>query len=337
MAKKTVTIKDIARKLNLHYTTISKALKDHPGISSATKTLVRKTAADMDYFPSAPARSLKHRKSRMIGVIVPAISNDFFSTVISGIEEVAYREEYSIIVSQSHENVEREQLNIRHLLSHMVAGLAVCISQTTRSGSHFQRVLSRGIPLVFFDRVCADVDAGKVISDDLLGAREVVEHLIASGYRDIAHLAGPAAISVSDLRCRGYLQSLRRHGMPADEAKIVHGGFEEHDGSAGFKRIWRRKRRPDAVFAVNDLVAAGAYLEIRSLGLRIPEDIALAGFGNNRISSYLDPPLTTVQQSPIEMGKKTAEILLERIEGKDGAATPRTEILKPRLIIRGST
>jgi DNA-binding LacI/PurR family transcriptional regulator len=336
MSIRQVTVKDLARKLRLHYTTVSKALRDHPDISQATKTRVVSLAEELDYHPNSIAKSLKRQATSTLAVIVPSIKNDFFSAVISGIEDVAYGREFNIIVCQSNEDSKREAIHVRTLISNRVAGVLVSVAQTTTSGAHFIALQKQGIPLVFFDRVCDDVKAGRVIVDDYDGAVQAVEHLIRSGYKRIAHLAGHAHTSIGRDRCRGYADALRRHGMDVDREMIVYGGFEEPDGVAGTRKIMTLDRKPDAIFAVNDPVAVGVYNEAKRNGLTIPRDLALVGFGDVTLSSYLDPPLTTVTQSPYKLGKAAASMLLRQIEHSDGDVASEVEVIETDLILRES-
>lgn len=337
MATRHVTVKDIARKLGLHYTTVSKALRDHPDISVATKNRVLSLAEEVDYHPNSIAKSLKNQASSTLAVIVPSIKNDFFSAVISGVEETAYGREFNTVVCQSNESAEREAIHLRTLISNRVAGVLVSVAQTTTSGVDFRALQRQGIPLVFFDRVCEDVEAGRVVVDDYGAAMRAVEHLIQSGYRNIAHAAGPESTSIGRDRCKGYLDALKRHGLKESDGLIVHGGFEEEDGAAAFRQLRSLDRRPDAVFAVNDPVARGVHAEIRQSGLAIPRDVAVAGFGDNRLSSYLDPPLTTVSQSPYEMGKIAVAMLLRQIDNPSRTPVCETEVIQTHLIVRKST
>jgi DNA-binding LacI/PurR family transcriptional regulator len=337
MVTRQVTVKDIAKKLRLHYTTVSKALRDHPDISPATKSRVLSLAEEMDYHPNSIAKSLKNQATSTLGVIVPSIKNDFFSAVISGVEEIAYGREFNTVVCQSNESTEREAIHLRTLISNRVAGVLVSVAQTTTSGAGFRALQRQGIPLVFFDRVCEDIDAGRVVVDDHGGAMRLVEHLIQSGYRNIAHVAGPENTSIGRDRCRGYLDALRKHGLSGVGEFIIHGGFEEEDGVAALRQIRARGRMPDAIFAVNDPVARGIHAEIKQIGLEIPRDVAVAGFGDNRLSSYLDPPLTTVSQSPYEIGKIAAAMLLRRIDDPSHEPACETEVIQTHLIVRKST
>lgn len=337
MAPRQATVKDIAKRLSLHYTTVSKALRDHPDISVMTKHRVGLAAKEVDYYPNSIAKSLKKQETYTLGVIVPSIRNDFFSTVISSIEEVAYGRGFNTVVCQSNENCDREAIHVHTLISNRVAGVLVCVSQTTTSGAHFRALNKKGIPLVFFDRVCEDVEADKVVVDDYGGAMRAVRHLIQSGYRRIAHLAGPENTSVGRNRCRGYVDELKRNGIAIDRELIIYGGLEEDSGVAALRGLLSRGRMPDAIFAANDLVAVGAYKEIKRKGMEIPQDVALVGFGNNTLSSYLDPPLSTVSQFPYEIGKIAVGVILRRIENSECEIVPEVKVLETELILREST
>jgi DNA-binding LacI/PurR family transcriptional regulator len=337
MAAQLITVKDIARRLRLHHTTVSKALRDHPDISSETKQRVLSLAKQLHYHPNSVARSLKKQISSTLGVIVPSIKNDFFSAVISGIEEVAYAQGFNTVVCQSNEDSDREAIHVGTLISNRVAGVLISVAQTTQSGASLVTLSEQGIPLVFFDRVCDGVASGRVVVDDYGGAILAVEHLLQRGYKRIAHIAGLEHTSIGRDRCRGYVDACRRNGVAVDPDLIVFGGFEEQDGTTGLQTILARGVQPDAVFAVNDPVAVGAYHEIKRLGLAIPKDIALVGFGDTTLSSYLAPPLTTVTQSPYRMGKIAADMLLKQIGNPDHSGESHVEVIETELILREST
>jgi len=334
-ALKHATIVDIARKLGISPSTVSRALHNHPDVKKETKDLVKKVAEELSYIPNPIAQSLKSSKTTTIGVIVPEIKHDFFSSAISGIEEVAYNSGYTIIVCQSNESYEREILNTRLLMQHRVAGVIVSISQNTKTGEHFQELLRRRIPLVFFDRVCEDVNASKVVIDDYQSAFDAVTYLINKGYNAIAHFAGPKELGICNKRWQGYIDATKNLQSFSPETLVYYGGLHEHDGYVSMDTLLRGSIRPDAIFAVNDPVAIGAYQRIRESKLRIPEDIAIMGFSNNKITSLVDPQLTTIDQPSFEMGKKSAEILISIIEGK--TTEPKTLVLGTQLIKREST
>jgi DNA-binding LacI/PurR family transcriptional regulator len=332
-----VTVKDIANKLSLHYTTVSKALRGHPDISVETKHRVISLAKELDYHPNSIAKSLKKQATSTIGIIVPSIKVDFFSAVISGVEEVAYERGFNTVVCQSNENYEREATHVSTLISNRVDGVLVSLAQTTKSGTHFRPLQKKGIPLVLFDRISEDIKADMVVVDDYGGAVQAIRHLVQSGYRKIAHVAGPENTSIGRDRCRGYLDELRRNGITVDNEMIIYGGLQENYGVAAFREFLSRDIKPEAIFAVNDPVAIGIYDEIKRNGMAIPRDIALVGFGNIKLSSYLDPPLTTVTQSPYKLGKTAAEMLLKRIENPSSKMEPETEVIETKLILREST
>jgi DNA-binding LacI/PurR family transcriptional regulator len=337
MAAQLITVKDIAKRLRLHHTTVSKALRDHPDISSETKQRVLSLAKQLHYHPNSVARSLKKQISSTLGVIVPSIKNDFFSAVISGIEDVAYAQGFNTVVCQSNEDSDREAIHIGTLISNRVAGVLISVAQTTLSGASLLTLSEQGIPLVFFDRFCDDVQASRVVVDDYGGATLAVEHLFQRGYKRIAHIAGPEHTSIGRDRFRGYVDTCQRHGAGVNPNLVVFGGFDEEDGVAGLQTIFERGERPDAVFAVNDPVAIGAYQEIKRRGLAIPQEIALVGFGDNTLSSYLAPPLTTVKQSPYRMGKIAADMLLKRIGNSDHPGESDIEVITTELVLREST
>lgn len=331
------TIKDLAKELNLSASTVSRALRDHPDISPLTKKRVISLANKLDYHPDSIAQSLQTQKTKTIGVIVPEIKQPFFASVINGIEELAYSAGYTIIVCQSNETYDREVLYTRTLVSHRVAGLLVSLSQTTQNLDHFKALQRRGVPIVFFDRVNDDIEASKVVVDDYNGAFAAVDHLIKSGYKRIAHLAGPKNLSISKYRLKGYKDALKLGNRPYNEELVVYGGLDDTDGVVGFQKLLSLEILPDAVFAVNDPVATGAFLTIKEHGLKIPDDVALVGFSNTNVSSLLDPPLTTVEQPTYEIGKTAVQLLLAQINNSEENFVPQFEVLKTHLIIRGST
>lgn len=180
-------------------------------------------------------------------------------------------------------------------------------------------------------------NTSKVVVDDYKGAFDVVDHLIKSGYRRIAHLAGPKNLSISKFRLKGYKDALRQGNLPFDGELVLHGGLDNTDGIVGFQKLLNLQPLPDAVFAVNDPVATGAFMMMKEQGLKIPADIALAGFSNTHMTSLLDPPLTTVEQPSYEIGKTAAQLLMEQINSNDEDFVPKFIVLNTHLIVRGST
>lgn len=334
-AMKHATIVDIAKTLGISPSTVSRALADHPDVKKETKEQVKRIAEELRYSPNPIAQSLKSSRTTTIGVIVPEIKHDFFSSAISGIEEIAYHAGYTIMVCQSNESYEREVVNTNALMHHRVAGVIVSISQNTKSGDHFQDLISRRIPVVFFDRVCDDVQASKVVIDDYKSAYEAVTHLIQRGYKNIAHFGGPKELGICVKRWRGYVDALKKNQIAFRSELVRYGGLHEQDGYNSMDTLLKEKMIPDAIFAVNDPVAIGAFQRIKEAGLRIPADVAIVGFSNNKITALVDPPITTVDQPSFEMGRRAAEILISTIEDK--TAEPKTLVLDTNLVIRAST
>lgn len=331
------TITDIAKELSISPSTVSRALRNHPDISQATKDKVIDTANKFDYFPDTLAQGLKKQRTNTIGIIVPEIQHHFFSSAISGIEDITYSAGFTIMVCQSNEDYEREKLHVRALVSNRIAGLLISLSQSTDDISHFDVLKRRNIPVVFFDRTHEKITDSQVIVDDYKGAYELVCHLIERGYKRIAHLAGPENISIGRNRLNGYRDALTAHGIAIDEKYIVSGGFRQEDGTNGIQKLLQLDTPPDAVFAVNDPVALGAFIVLKEKKLRIPEDIALAGFSNNPFSSIIEPPLTTVDQAAHEIGKTAARLLLDQIESGIVNRKPEIIVHETKLIIRKST
>ncbi len=334
--KRNVTIKDIAKKLGIAPSTVSRALKGHPEINSNTIKRVKAKAKEMNYHPNLIARNFQRQKTNVIGVIVPEIRHQFFSGAISGIEEVAYQHGFSILVSQSNQNYEREQKNIDVMVSNQVAGLLISISETTMNKAPFERLVDRNVPFVFFDRAIENMDVGKVVADDFGGAYEAVEHLIKARYKKIFYIGGPRHLLITKERLRGYNAAMKDYNLPVSSDWIMFGGLDEEDGVKWFRKLMTRGILPEAIFAINDPVAIGLHMKIKQAGLRIPQDIALIGFSNNMITALVDPPLTTIEQSPSIIGAKAAKMLINQIENNQ-SHFDHTEVIETRLIIRQSS
>ena len=338
-----VTIKDIARELGISPSTVSRALKDHPDISSKTKEAVNALAEKLNYQPNIVALNLRQKKTFTLGVIIPELVHFFFSTVISGIEDVAYQAGYSVILAQSNESYEREKTDIRALFNSRVDGLLMSISRETRNFDHIESIIAKGVPVVFYDRSYNTTLCSNVIVDDYVGAKEAVNHLIDQGYRKIAFLEGSPGLVITNDRKRGYQDALREHNLevkPAYVQECVTGSLEE--GKRATKKLLSLPDPPDAIFAANDPMATGAMQSIKELGLRIPQDIGVVGFSNWSYGSLLEPSLTTVDQPGFEMGQEAARLLIRQIELADkdkdhDLPAPETKVLKTRLIVRDSS
>ncbi|HOK25280.1 MAG TPA: LacI family DNA-binding transcriptional regulator [Bacteroidales bacterium] len=336
MHKKTqITIKDIAKELGISPSTVSKALKDHSDISDETKKAVRELVEKLNYRPDPIALSLKIGQSKTIGVIIPEIVHYFFSTVISGIEDEAYNSGYQVIFCQSNESYDREVRAVETLLSGRVDGILVSMSKTTDKYDHFKKIKEYGIPLVFFDRICEELETDKVIVDDEEGAFCAVSHLINEGCREIVHLAGPQNLKIAQERMKGYIRAILKAGLTIKEENIIKCDTV-NDARLIVPGLIKRENRPDGIFAVNDLTAAEAMKVIKASGLNIPEDISVVGFTSGMISDLTDPPLTSVEQHGYEIGREAAKLLIGRIENKISGEFI-TRIIKTELIIKKSS
>jgi LacI family transcriptional regulator len=335
MNKGQVTIKDIARELGISPSTVSKALKGHPDISPQTKKAVKELVGKWNYKPDPIALSLKSGRTKMIGVIVPEIVHYFFSTVISGIEDVAYNSGYHVMFCQSNESYDREVKAVDTLLSSRVDGILVSVSKLTMNFDHFRKILDDGLPLVFFDRVCDEIETDRVIVDDENGAYKAVEHLINIGCRNIIHLAGPPNVNIGLNRKNGYIRALKERNMKVRGKNIVNCDTSE-DARRVVPALLKRSDRPDGIFAVNDLTAAEAMKIIKQKGFRVPEDVAIVGFTSGMISDLTDPSLTSVEQHGYSIGVEAVNLLINRIE-KTTEMPFRTSIIKTELVVKDST
>jgi LacI family transcriptional regulator len=290
----------------------------------------------MKYQPNAVALSLKNSRSNTIGIIIPEIVHYFFSSVISGIEDIASQKGYTVIICQSNESFTREVANARALLSHRVDGILVSVSKETRSFDHFTNLQEGGIPLVFFDRIAAEIAADQVVIDDVEASCRATRHLIEVGCKRIAHFAGPQNLLISQHRLQGYLDAHKEAGLPVDRNLIIEADtFEKARNETG--RMLDTGIVFDGIFAVNDMTAIGAMQTIQKRGINVPEQVAIVGFSDGYLSGITDPHLSSVDQHGYEMGTISAEILFRQIFSPDENYEPEVKILNADLIVRGSS
>ncbi|GAB3649602.1 LacI family DNA-binding transcriptional regulator [Echinicola sediminis] len=334
------TIKDLAKALNISSSTVSRALKDYPGISEETKAKVKELAKKLNYRPNAVALSLRKSKSFTIGVIIPEVVHFFFSTVISGIEEVAYANGYNVILLQTNESLDREVAAVETMITNQIDGLLVSYSKETTNFDHFKKLMDYNYPIVFFDRLPDLKDTVNVTVDDFSGAYNAVKHLIGQGYSRIVHLAGPENLKISKDRKEGYLKALAEANIPIREEWIIPcpKGTSDESKEICQKLFDQSDLRPDAVFAANDVAAAGALQAAKAAGLKLPEEFGAVGFSNWQFSSMIDPPLSSVTQPGFNMGEKATQLLLDMIDNRtEDAFKPRNEVLDTGLVIRKSS
>lgn len=333
---KEITIYDIAKMLKVSTTTVSRSLSDHSSIGKKTKEAVRTLAKELDYQPNANASNLRKKKTLTIGVIVSHINRPFISSAISGIEEVMNKAGYNVIISQSNDSYAKEVANCKTLYSSRVDGLIVSLAMETENYDHFLPFQRKGIPLVFFDRIGQELEVDKIIIDDFMAGFKATEHLILNGCRRIAHFAGSQNRHIYKSRLEGYKKALQKHSIPIDERIILYSKLSHEDGVNNINLLLKKNLLPDAIFSANDTAAVGAIQVLKSINLRIPEDIAIVGFNNDPISSIIEPSLTTIAQPAFEMGKLAAEQVFKQ-KGDANVVASETIKLKTRLIIRDSS
>jgi LacI family transcriptional regulator len=332
-----VSMADLARELGVSTTTISRALSDHFSIGPAMKQKVQKLAKKYNYQPNHMASALRKGKSKLLGVIVPYIEGRFFAKVVHGIETAATKAGYNVIICQSNEDVAHERRNLESLLSAQVAGVMVSLSRTTHEFHHFDKLRDRGVPLVFFDRVIEGDSVNAVVLDDREGGYLVTRHLLGQGCQHIAHLAGPQHLNIYRNRLQGYFDALREAGQPADERLVRYTDMTQAQSADAMRALLALETPPDAVFAAGDYSALGAMQEARRQGLRIPADVAIAGFSNEAFTVVTEPTITTIDQHCEEMGQATVRLLLELINTGSSAFIPRQLSLSPELLVRDSS
>jgi LacI family transcriptional regulator len=327
---------DIAKLLNVSRITVSKALNDHSDISVDMKRKVRETAKQLGYIPHFHASHLHGNKTQTIGVVIPDVSNSFFSFVIHGIMDAAQESNHHIILTVSRESAHIEHENIMTLLSMRVDGLLVAISKETQDTSIFETVKRTETPLVFFDRAIEDFGFSVVGIDDYDAAKRMVQYLVDCGYRNIAHLVGSSKIHIGRDRCQGYLDVLTANGIPVRDEWIIEGGFSRRDGYIACQKLLQAEERPEAIFVANDRVAQGAYAALKEAGLRIPDDIGVAGFGHSEFADLLTPSLSIINVAPDQLGRQAMQLLAQEINAEGQIQTQKIKV-PAELQIKGST
>ncbi|HYF70743.1 MAG TPA: LacI family DNA-binding transcriptional regulator [Ohtaekwangia sp.] len=337
MKNERATIHDIARKLNITASTVSRALKDHPRISTETKKAVLKVAQKLNYQPNHIAAALRNGKSNIIGIIVPTADRSFFSSVVRGIEEIANKGKYNVMICQTYDNYEKEVATVEALLNARVDGIIASHGKETVNFDHFLKVKERGIPLIFFDRSNDEIEVSHVVIDDFLGAYKATEHLIQQGCKRIAHFTNVRKISIFKERLRGYREALLDNGLQFSDTMVVESNLQLEDGRTSMEKLLKLKNPPDAIFSSSALSTMGAMQVLKERGIRIPHDVALVAFSNEIFTSFTEPSLSAVDQHSMRLGNAAAEIFLEEIAAGNKKFIPQKIVLKPELIIRESS
>lgn len=331
-----ITIKDIAKALGISTSTVSRALSDAWDVKRETREQVLAMAKKLNYHPNLNAKNLQNKRTGAIGIIIPEFVSSFFPRVVMGIQEVLYEHNYHMFITQSNESRDQELANLHLLREHMVEG--IIISTTNEGGNEeaYKELIDSGMPLVFFNRCPKTLAVPKVMIDDCLMAEKAVEHLIATGRRNIIHLLGPVNLEVSASRAQGFANTLTRHGIDPTGRSIPAGIFIK-DGESAVERILAEGGElPDAIFCFNDPVAISAMKALKNAGVRIPQDVAIVGFSEGSMATVVEPQLTTVLQPMQEMGRRAAELLLSQLNATRRQA-PQTVCLDATLNIRDSS
>ena len=332
-----VTIKDIAKELNLSTSTVSRALRGSHEISGETKKLVLELAEKMNYRPNPIALSLKERRSRAIGVVVSEIANNYFSQAINGIESIAYNRGYHVIFTQSHESQEREKVNVQHLVSRSVDGLLISLSSETTDLAFLKDLHEKGFPIVFFDRITDEIETHKVRANNYQGALNATEHLIFQGFKKIAHITNSPFLSITKERLDGYKAALEKHNLTYNESLVKycnHGGMIVGEIEEAVADLYKAKVKPDAIFTASDRITT-VCLDV--LKRKQKKQVGLIGFTNTNLGDLFLTPLTVIRQPAFEIGQNATELLIQIIESKRPVTEFETRVLDTELIIRESS
>ncbi|WP_411893355.1 LacI family DNA-binding transcriptional regulator [Winogradskyella sp. A2] len=343
-----ITLKQIARELDVSISTVSKALKDSPEISDDTKQKIQAFAKLYNYRPNNIALSLKNRKTNTIGIIIPEIVHHFFSKVIRGVELVANQRGYNVIIGLSNESFSKEVINMEMLANGSIDGFIISISKETQQMQdyhHFSETMNQGMPIVMFDRVVSEINCDKVVVNDFNGAKRAVEKLIETNCKSIALITTKDYVSVGKLRTQGYLEALQKHGIIPESNLILKMDdtldYEEHLEilESEIVQLFKSNPKIDGVFAVNELYALSAMKVAKKLGLDVPNDVQVVGFTDGVLSKHATPSLTTVSQHAQQMGEKAAHLLIDKLEiqNNDEEEQYQTVVITTDLIEREST
>jgi LacI family transcriptional regulator len=334
---KNINIKELASELNLSVSTISKALHDSHEISEKTKRRVMETAARLNYVPNPYARSLRNRKSKNIGVVIPEVADSFFSLAINGIESVAKEKGYHVLICLTHESFENEKAIIKEFKGGRVDGVLMSVSRETSQSEHISDLISTGIPLVFFDRVCEDVATAKITTDDFESGYNAAKHLIQQGSDKIAFLGISKSLSISNKRQEGYLKALSDHKIKADARHIILCTNDAKQNYSLIKKLLQQKNKPNGIVASVEKLTTPVYNACMKLKLKIPEDVKVICFSNLETASILNPPLTTITQPAFEMGKTAATLLFNTLEKTNFNLINESLVIPSALEVRSSS
>lgn len=332
---KHVTIKDVAKKLNVSVSSVSRAFNNKYDIKKETKDLILSTAREMGYHPNPIAKKLSQNRSLNIGVVVPEFMNGYYSEVVIALQEFFISKGYQVLLMQSDENERQELRNVKTLINNMVDGLIIAPTAGYSNTSFYIDKHNEGYPIVFLNRIDELLPASKVIFNNVKWSFFATEHLIRQNYKKIYHLSGYKDLCVSTERIEGFKKAMNKHKIPKENYKIIETGLLAQEGMRVIEDLIFHHDIPDAFFCVNDMVALGAMQKLKDNGYKIPEDVAFVGFTETRIAKLVTPQLSSVKQPTYDMAKKAGELLLQRIENED--APIETIVMNGEFNIRQSS
>jgi LacI family transcriptional regulator len=334
--KHQTTIVDIANAIGVSASTVSRALHDHADISLPTRNAIKSLAEKMEYQPNLFAQSFAKRQTNTIGVVIPNLESTFFSIMLTGIQNIASKYGYKVMICQSNESLKIEEENIKALMRNWIDGLLICHSIQTNSFDHLLPHMDKGIPIIHFCRVSMDTNTSKVISEDVKGAEEITSHLIEQGCKRIAIMAGPKDILFSEKRLEGYKNMLRKNKIPFNEALVTYTDFTRSSTVKAVEDWLKLAERPDAIFSLSDRCAVYIMMELKQKKIKIPEEICVAGFGNDPMGEVIEPGLTTFNPNTLKIGETAGELFFEQILAGENFK-PKMKTIKGQVIIREST
>ena len=335
--KKRTTLKDIANALSISPAAVSKAMHDDSRISDKTKKAVKRIAKELDYQPNHLASALRKGKSNLVGVIVPRTNSNFFSSVLEHMEAVLNKAGYNIIITQSNESFDKECKNIDTLLFTQVDGIIASMANETVDLSHYEKIKSKGIPLILFDRGENDLNVDYVGINDYESSHIIVEHLVEKGCKRIAHIGGYRRTRIFNNRIKGYVDALKKNDLPIDDSLIIESSLTLEDGRREMERLLQLENRPDAVYVASDYAALGALQILNENEINVPETIRLIGFGNEPFTSLVTPSISSIEQHSKDIGRLAAETFLKRVNEPELKQSLNKIILKAELIVRDSS
>ena len=334
---KRTTIKDIAKALDISAAAVSKAMHNDPRISTKTKDAVKRVAKALNYQPNHLASALRKGKSNLVGVIVPRTNSNFFSSVIEHMEAVLNKAGYNIIITQSNESFVKECKNIDTLLFTQVDGIIASMANETVDLSYYEKIKSKGIPLILFDRGENDLDVDYIGINDYDSSHMIVEHLITKGCKRIAHIGGYRRTRIFNNRIRGYVDAIKKNNLPIDESLVIESALTLEDGRREMKNLLKLIDRPDAVYVASDYAALGALQVLNEEKISVPDDIRLIGFGNEPFTSLVSPTISSIDQHSKAIGRLAAETFLKRVAQPELKQSLNKIILDAELVVRDSS